>query len=139
MIIFDITSPNFRDPHEVTLYFKKIIVGRSKGCHIRVEDKDLPSQALIILNNIEGCLVEGIGDLSFKVNGKKIIGTKLLKQGDRISIGSSNITIKLLDPSRANDSLNHEALYDEFNRDFEEYENILSSLEKELIISDIIT
>lgn len=138
MIVFDIISPKFRDPHEVSLYFKKILVGSSKSCHIRIPDRDVPSRALVISNNHEGCLVEGIGDLSFKVNGKKIIGTKVVKQGDRISVGSSSIQIKVLDPTRANDSLNHETLYDEFNTNFEEYENILTSLEKELIISDII-
>lgn len=138
MIIFDIFSPNFRDSHEVTLFFKKILVGNSKSCHIRIPDKDLPKRALFISNNHEGCLVEGVSDLSFKVNGKKIIGTKVVKQGDRLTVGNSTLVLKTIDPTAAIDSLNHEALYDEFNTNFEEYENILSSLEKELIISDIV-
>lgn len=138
MIKFEVHSQTSKSPHSLTLYFRKIMVGSAKSCHIRLRDKEVPPQAIIISNENEGCLVESLHEFQFNVNGKKIIGTKAIKTGDSISLGSTLIKVIEINPQKSHDSLNHEELYDSFSENFEEYENILSSLEKELILSDSI-
>jgi hypothetical protein len=136
MITFEIYLNEKSETITQTLYFRSILIGSSKSCHIRVAGEDLPNVALRLTNTEHGLLAEGNEGLAYKVNFKKVIGSKVLKTNDRINIGNSTIILKAIDYSLSNAPLNLEALYEKFHNESEEYEAVLSAIEKELILSD---
>ena len=136
MITFEIYLKENSEAINQTLYFRNVLIGTSKSCHIRVAGTDLPNIALRLSNTEHGLLAEGSDGLAYKVNFKKVIGSKVLKVNDRINLGNSTIILKAIDYSLSNAPLNLEALYEKFHNESEEYESVLSAIEKELILSD---
>lgn len=136
MITFEIYSREDSKPITQTLYFRTILIGPSKSCHIRIKGTDLPQVSLKLTNSESGLLAEGSNEFPYKVNFKKIIGSKVIKINDRINIGESTLIIKSIDFSQSNEALNLESLYEKFHQEADEYEQILSAIEKELILSD---
>ena len=135
MIKFVAKYPNFENTYTITLYFKKILVGGSSACHLKINDKTIPNKALLIINDKDGCLAEGLNETIFQVNQKKIVGTKMLYKGDTINLGETSLRIEDIDPSKAFEDLNREKKYEDFYRTYEEYESILNALEKEVYLS----
>lgn len=121
---------------EQTLYFREILVGTNRSNHLRVQGEDLPSLCLKLSCSEQGILAEGKPDLPFFVNGKKVLGSKVIKTGDNLKIGQSLIKVKNFDFVNSFAPLNLEELYDKFHEQNEEYDMILSAIEKELILSD---
>lgn len=136
MITFEIYSQENSEPLTQTLYFRTILLGSAKSCHIKVFGKDLPTVALRLTNTEHGLLAEGDDNFAYKINFKKVIGSKILKINDRINVGNSTVILKNIDFSKSNAPLNLEGLYEKFHSESEEYDQILSAIEKELILSD---
>lgn len=121
---------------EQTLYFREILVGTNRSNHIRIKGGELPSLCLKLSCSEQGILAEGKSDLPFFVNGKKVLGSKIIKVGDRLKVGESLINITEFNFQKSFAPLNLEELYDKFHEQNEEYDMILSAIEKELILSD---
>lgn len=136
MIKFEIYTDESNRPQSLTLYFRTIFLGSGKSSHIKILEKDVPPQALKVINSPQGVLIEGSNEFSYKINGKKIIGSKIIKENDRLSLGNTFITFKEINYELSYGSLDLESLYDDFHQHYEEYENILTAIEKELILSD---
>lgn len=136
MINFEIYFDEISGSVEQTLYFREILVGTTKSSHIRIKGSDLPSICLKLSCSSNGILVEGSPDLPFFVNGKKVIGSKIINIGDKLKVGESLIRLKEFNFDQSFAPLNLEQLYDNFHEKNEEYDTILSAIEKELILAD---
>ena len=113
-------------------YYDELLVGRSRRCHLVLEDKDLAPIHFRLFIEEENLLLEIKSGEKMHINGKKFKGTKKLNLGDRVRFGANEIEIieykKLSFPS-----LDLEKLYeDAINKD-PELENIISLLERELL------
>ncbi len=136
MVTFEIYFHESSSPLEQSLYFRDILIGTSRSSHIRVKGEDLPRLCLRLSSSPRGILVEGIKDLAFFINGKKVIGSKVIKLGDNLKVGESLIKLKEYNYDSSFAPLNLEELYDKFHSEKEEYDTILSAIEKELILAD---
>lgn len=136
MVTFEIYFDEYSTPVEQSLYFREILVGTGKASHIRVKGDDLPNVCLKLSVSQSGILIEGQPDLAFFVNGKKILGSKVIQAGDQFKVGSSSIKVKEFQYENSFAPLNLEKLYDKFHQESEEYDTILSAIERELIVSD---
>lgn len=136
MIKFEIYTDDSDSPQSVTLFFRTIFLGSGKSSHIKVTDQNVPPQAIKITNSPKGVLIEGTLNFPFKLNGKKIIGSKVARINDRLIIENTLIIFKEINYDNSHGPLNLEGLYDDFHHNYEEYENILTAIEKELILSD---
>ncbi len=137
MLVFHIESTDENvDGEKVIFYFQQIKIGNSPNCHIKIPSLKRDQVALQIDHFKEGALVQSIEEFPFLFNGKKIIGSKVWKINSVIQVGNTSISLKEADFSQCNLPMNLEERYDFFQENHQEYESILTALERELVLSD---
>jgi hypothetical protein len=71
-------------------------IGRSHDCDIVVEDLGVSRRHARVRPSGEGWTVEDLGSTNgLRVNGKGVRGTRLLRAGDRVELGSSEIVFEV--------------------------------------------
>lgn len=136
MITIQAKTPYFLEPQELTFYFSTIYIGPGKSCHIKIPGTSSHNILLKLMNQEEGILVEGVKSYPYLVNGKKIIGTKVIKINDIIEFEECSLKVLISNPSLSPASLNLESLYNEFYENHEELTEVLTALEQELVMTD---
>ncbi len=137
MLVFHIHSTNTGSSGEkVIFYFQEIVVGNSPQSHIRITSLERDQVAIKIHHHDTGILVESIENYPFFLNGKKIIGTKVLKINDIITIDESSLQLTEANFALSNKTIDLEGTYDTFYTNHQEHETVMTALERELILSD---
>ena len=113
-------------------HYDELLIGRSRRCHVVLEDKDLAPIHFRLFVDEENLLIETRSEEKMHINGKKFKGTKKLTPGDKVKFGENEIQIieykKLSFPS-----IDLEKLYEDAINKSPELENIISLLERELL------
>ncbi|MFP4029081.1 MAG: FHA domain-containing protein [Candidatus Brocadiia bacterium] len=88
----DVMGPEMGD-RRVRIPSEGVIVGRAKGCDIRVPEKSVSRRHLRFKNENTGCVVEDLGSHNgMLVNGKKVRRAEL-KDGDFVDIGVCKLLV----------------------------------------------
>ncbi len=117
---------------DFTNNYDELLIGRSRRCHLVLEDQDISPIHFRLFIEKDNLLVATMSEEKMHINGKKFKGTKKINTGDRIKFGNNEIEIidykKLSYPS-----LDLEKLYEDAVNKSPELENIISLLERELL------
>ena len=113
-------------------YYDELLVGRSRRCHLVLEDPDISSIHFKIFIENDNLLVATMSDEKMHINGKKFKGTKKLNLGDKVTFGANQIEI-IEFKTLSFPSLDLEKLYEDAVNKSPELENIISLLERELL------
>ena len=122
-------------PVQMTIHYPRFLIGNSSRCHLKLKSKK-SSFPIVRCENKEGRLyLETTNDRPFLLNGKKILGLANVQVNDLLKFEDISFRILEATPPSQGSDLNHEELYDDFYTQKEEYESVLSAIEKELIYS----
>lgn len=73
---------------------KSIMVGRSDICDVYLDDVQMSRQHFVLYEEGDGFAIEDLQTTNGTyLNGKKLVGKEILKQGDKIQAGKMKITI----------------------------------------------
>lgn len=87
--------------HEVELPPGESFIGRAIGCQLRFNDAAISRRHLRVMCTREGAYVENLSMTNgTKVNGERLGGTHLLRDGDTVEIGHRVLSV-LVDDSKA--------------------------------------
>lgn len=116
---------------DYTFYFNTVDIGKSKSCHLYVNDKSLQPLSVQLKIRSNGILVKCIDQDFFLSNGKKVIGEMIQNIGDTITIG--DVKIKLLKFEDQKTTLeNYEDLFKKAFDESPQLESLLEVLEEEI-------
>jgi predicted component of type VI protein secretion system len=80
--------------HDLELTEGQFVVGRSAGCQLSLDDPLVSRRHALLVVAREGVTVEDLGSRNgVVVNGDRIAGVRLVTPGDRILIGSQELTL----------------------------------------------
>ena len=80
--------------HDLELTEGQFVVGRSAGCQLSLDDPLVSRRHALLVVSREGVTVEDLGSRNgVVVNGERIAGTRLVSPGDKILIGSQELTV----------------------------------------------
>jgi predicted component of type VI protein secretion system len=80
--------------HDLELTEGQFVVGRSAGCQLSLDDPLVSRRHALLVVAREGVTVEDLGSRNgVVVNGDRIGGVRLVTPGDRILIGSQELTL----------------------------------------------
>lgn len=137
MLVFHIQSTGKKiDGEKVIFYFQEILIGNTSQCHIKIPSLARDQVAIKVEHFKEGALAQSIDQFPFLLGGKKIIGSKVWKLNTAIQIDSFIITLQEADFSQCHQNMKIEERYDFFQENHQEYETVLTALERELVLSD---
>src|SRR5262245_60027929 len=89
-----LTSPDEDAIGEGTWHLNSLWLGRSKKTQIMIEDPECSLMHIRLMVDEKGAFCElGPKAPQFHVNGKKIVGRKFLKVGDKIKIGATELVL----------------------------------------------
>ena len=136
MIKFEIYSDLSNiPPMPVSIYYPAFLIGNSSRCHLKLNSASKNFPCLKCELREGKVFFETTNNQAFFINGKKVLGLASIQIGDLIKLENISFKVLEVDHSDTGNSLDHELLYDEFYREKEEYESVLSAIEKELIYS----
>lgn len=137
MLVFHIQSTDSTiEDEKVIFYFQDLLIGNSRKSHIKVPSVKRDTEILKITHQEEGVLVESLDSYPYFVNGKKVIGTKILKLEETLQANEFLITLKEADFTKANQMINLHDRYEFFHQNHDEYSTVITALERELILAD---
>lgn len=91
---FTINQPNL-PPSQVTVENRTITLGRAVDCTIQLKDRFLSRKHAEITHDANGWCLRDCGSANgTALNGKRISGTAMLKPGDRISFGDTELVFE---------------------------------------------
>jgi predicted component of type VI protein secretion system len=80
--------------HDLELTEGQFVVGRSAGCQLSLDDPLVSRRHALLVVSREGVTVEDLGSRNgVVVNGERIAGVRLVSPGDKILIGSQELTV----------------------------------------------
>src|SRR5580700_11270934 len=80
--------------HDLELTEGQFVVGRSAGCQLSLDDPLVSRRHALLVVSREGVTVEDLGSRNgVVVNGERIAGVRLVSAGDKILIGSQELTV----------------------------------------------
>jgi predicted component of type VI protein secretion system len=80
--------------HDLELTEGQFVVGRSAGCQLSLDDPLVSRRHALLVVAREGVTVEDLGSRNgVVVNGDRIAGVRLVTPGDKIVIGSQELTL----------------------------------------------
>jgi predicted component of type VI protein secretion system len=80
--------------HDLELTEGQFVVGRSAGCQLSLDDPLVSRRHALLVVAREGVTVEDLGSRNgVVVNGDRIAGVRLVSPGDKILIGSQELTL----------------------------------------------
>jgi hypothetical protein len=80
--------------HDLQLSEGQFVVGRSAGCQLSLDDPLVSRRHALLVVSREGVTVEDLGSRNgVVVNGDRIAGVRAVTPGDRILIGSQELTL----------------------------------------------
>jgi predicted component of type VI protein secretion system len=80
--------------HDLELTEGQFVVGRSAGCQLSLDDPLVSRRHALLVVAREGVTVEDLGSRNgVVVNGDRIAGVRMVTPGDRILIGSQELTL----------------------------------------------
>jgi pSer/pThr/pTyr-binding forkhead associated (FHA) protein len=133
MIRFEVLeSPSTDDIHEYAFYFPKFFIGRSKKCHFYLKDSYLEGIHMMVECRQGGVQIKNVNALFYYINGKKIVGERLIQVGDIIEIGQTSVKLTVYSASTMNWPIKLEEKYDRFYEEASEYIELLEAVENEL-------
>jgi hypothetical protein len=120
---------------EFISYFDRFIIGSSKRADIIIDD-ELISPLHLKLEVKDSSLIckSYDNENSFKVNGKKYTGSKVIQINDEIVMGNTSIKITNFSKMEIVPNDNLEEVYSEAIEKIPALDNIISELEKEIIL-----
>jgi hypothetical protein len=134
MIKFEIYSKTEAiPPSPVSIFYTSFLIGNSSKCHLKVKSNSKDFPLLRCETNEDKITLETTNHHPFFLNGKKVLGLATIQINDIIKLEEVAIKIIELQLDSPCVELNHEKLYDDFYSNKDEYESILSAIEKELI------
>lgn len=83
------------DGPSIELRRGQLLIGRSSGCHIVLEDNMVSRRHAELRVNDDGVSVHDLGSVNgIYVNGERVRDQRRLKEGDRLQIGQRELTLK---------------------------------------------
>lgn len=80
--------------HDLELTEGQFVVGRSAGCQLSLDDPLVSRRHALLVVSREGVTVEDLGSRNgVVVNGERVAGVRLVAPGDKILIGSQELTV----------------------------------------------
>ncbi len=80
--------------HDLELTEGQFVVGRSAGCQLSLDDPLVSRRHALLVVSRQGVTVEDLGSRNgVVVNGERIAGVRLVSPGDKILIGSQELTV----------------------------------------------
>ncbi|MDP8225391.1 MAG: FHA domain-containing protein [Candidatus Lernaella stagnicola] len=77
---------------KVLLLATRTLIGRDPTCHIHVEDSFVSAQHLALVRTVQGVIAEDLASANgTHVNSSKLHGSRLLKSGDRLYFGNTEL------------------------------------------------
>lgn len=129
-------SPDLEKLVPFSFNFDQIKVGSKKSCDIYLKDMAIKKQVLTLKVKDDRVLVTGENsELFYKINGKKISGSKLLRVGDLITIGETQLLLESAKEDWNPITVNFEEKIASAINETPEMKEIFDLLEKEVIIA----
>lgn len=76
----------------------EVVIGRSSDCHITIEDPLISRRHAQVVLREEGAFVVDLGSRNgVRVNGRLVKGEQLLKDGDRIRLGTQELVFSVVE------------------------------------------
>ena len=114
-------------------FFPKISVGKMPECQLFIEDADLSQQEVYLESNSNHLFIKSSLSDFYHINGKKISGKKLIRPNDQFKIAQTTITLLQYDPHTIHHPFTLNQLQNPFAESFETGEQLIESIENELI------
>lgn len=80
--------------HDLELTEGQFVVGRSAGCQLSLDDPLVSRRHALLVVSREAVTLEDLGSRNgVVVNGERVAGRRMLQPGDKITIGSQELTL----------------------------------------------
>lgn len=113
---------------------KIVLLGSADNAHLLIDDDDICPmhfELKLVSDTLYGRNCGGADH--FIVNGKKFVGTKIIKFGDEITIGSTTFKVTSFIPTTKSEEDMLKERYDAVSNDHPDISMLLSTLEDELL------